>query len=146
MGTPAEVRSAALGGNALSGRVNYIDPQLNEETRTARVRVEVANPGERLKAGMFVEVGFQTGTGAATGEELMVQSEAVQRDRRPHGRFHSKGREPAAFEVREVELGGETEGYRKVLSGLQARRESSDQRQLHLKTQMMKGEMGEHDH
>ena len=65
VGTPAEVRSAALGNDAMAGRVNYIDPRLNEETRTARVRIEMANPGERLKTGMFVEVGFQAGSGTS---------------------------------------------------------------------------------
>jgi len=39
----------------------------------------MANPGERLKAGMFVEVGFQAGTGGATEQELVVPSIAVQR-------------------------------------------------------------------
>ncbi|HEX8353706.1 MAG TPA: efflux RND transporter periplasmic adaptor subunit, partial [Pyrinomonadaceae bacterium] len=43
-GTPAEVRSAALGGDAFAGRVNYIDPRLDEETRTGKVRVELPNP------------------------------------------------------------------------------------------------------
>ena len=35
--------------------------------RTARVRVEVANPGERLKAGMFVNLGFQAGSATGLG-------------------------------------------------------------------------------
>ena len=50
-----------------AGRVTHIDSTLNEETRTGRVRVEIANPGERLKVGMFVEIGFQTGM-SETGE------------------------------------------------------------------------------
>ena len=57
----------------INGRVSYIDPQLNEETQTGRLRIEVANANERLKAGMFVEVGFQAGTGSATGEELVFR-------------------------------------------------------------------------
>lgn len=74
---PAEVRAAVLGQNAITGRITYIDPILNQEARTARVRVEVPNSDERLKVGMFVEVGFQTGT--AMGDELVVPEEAVQR-------------------------------------------------------------------
>ena len=68
-----------FGQGVINGRVSYIDPQLNEETRTGRVRIEVANENERLKAGMFVEVRFQAGTGIATGEELIVPSTAVHR-------------------------------------------------------------------
>lgn len=146
IGTPAEIRSAALGTDAISGRINYINPQLNEETRTAQVRVEVANQGERLKAGMFVEVGFQAGTGQATGEELMVPSSAVQRLGERMVVFLPKEDEPGHFEVREVELGGETNGYHKVLSGLSIGDRVVTKGSFSLKTQMLKGEMGDDDH
>ncbi len=143
-GTPAEVRSAALGSGAIAGRVNYIDPQLNEETRTARVRVEVANPGERLKAGMFVEVGFQSGTGAAaTGAELMVPSAAVQRIGDRAIVFVPKEGEAGVFEARNVELGGEVEGYHRVLGGLSLGDRVVTKGSFALKTQLLKGEMQE---
>ncbi len=146
VGTPAEVRSAALDNAAMAGRVNYIDPRLNEETRTARVRIEMANPGERLKAGMFVEVGFQAGTGAASEEELVVPSTAVQRIENRSVVFIPKDEEPGAFEVREVELGGEVSGYHRVISGLKLGDKVVTKGSFTLKTQKMKGEMGEHGH
>lgn len=145
-GTPAEVRSAALGPNAISGRVSYINPQLNEETRTAQVRIEVGNPGERLKAGMFVEVGFQVGTGTAAGEELMVPSAAVQRVGDRTVVFVPKTDEPGHFEVRDVELGGETDGYRKVLSGLALGERVVTKGGFTLKTQMQKESLGDDHH
>ena len=146
VGTPAEVRSAALGTDAVSGRVGYVNPQLNEETRTAQVRIEVSNPGGRLSAGMFVEVGFQTGTGSAAGEELMVRDEAVQRVGDRTVVFVPKEDEPGHFEVRDVELGGEADGYRKVLRGLSLGDRVVTKGSFTLKAQMMKGEMGGHDH
>lgn len=145
VGAPAEIRSTALGQNAISGRVNYINPQLNEETRTAQVRVEVGNPGQKLKAGMFVEVGFQTGSNPAAGEDLMIPSSAVQRIGERTVVFIPKNDEPGHFEVREVELGGEVEGYRKVLSGLELGERVVTKGSFTLKTQLMKGEMGD-DH
>lgn len=145
-GTPAEIRSAALGEAAIAARVNYIDPQLNEETRTARVRVEVVNPNQRLKAGMFVSVGFEAGTSTSGGEELVVRSEAVQRVGDRSVVFLPKDDEPGAFEVRDVELGGEIEGYHRVLSGLKVGDKVVTKGSFTLKTQMMKGEMGEHGH
>ncbi|HJQ36036.1 MAG TPA: efflux RND transporter periplasmic adaptor subunit, partial [Thermoanaerobaculia bacterium] len=54
IGSEARVHSAALGQQVAAGRVSYIDPILNEETRTARVRIESANPDQRLKIGTFV--------------------------------------------------------------------------------------------
>ena len=146
VGTPAEVRSAALGNDAMAGRVNYIDPRLNEETRTARVRIEMQNPGERLKTGMFVEVGFQAASGAATDEALMVKSDAVQRISDRTVVFIPKEGEPGAFEVREVELGGEAEGYHRVISGLKLGEKVVTKGSFTLKTQMLKAEMGEHGH
>lgn len=142
-GTPAEIRSAALGANAIAGRVNYIDPQLSEETRTARVRVEVANPNERLKVGMFVEVGFEAGTGTGAGEELVVPSEAVQRVGDQTVVFIPKDNEPGAFEVRNVELGGEVEGYHRVLGGLKLGDRVVTKGSFALKTQLSKGALGE---
>ena len=146
VGIPAEVRSAALGETAMAGRVNYIDPRLNEETRTARVRIELANPGERLKAGMFVEVGFEAGTAAAGGEELVIPSTAVQRIENRSVVFIPKDDEPGAFAVREVELGGEVEGYHRVISGLKLGDKVVTKGSFILKTQRLKGEMGEHGH
>ena len=144
VGTPAEVRSAALGESAMAGRVSYIDPRLNEETRTARVRIEMANPGERLKAGMFVEVGFQAG--ATTEQDLVVPSSAVQRIENRSVVFIPKDGEPGTFEMREVELGGETEGYHRVMSGLKLGEKVVTKGSFVLKTQKLKGEMGEHGH
>ena len=146
VGTPAEVRSAALGESAMAGRVNYIDPRLNEETRTARVRIEMANPGERLKTGMFVEVGFQAGPGATTEQDLVVPSAAVQRIENRSVVFIPRDDEPGAFELREVELGGETEGYHRVISGLKLGEKVVTKGSFVLKSQKLKGEMGEHGH
>jgi cobalt-zinc-cadmium efflux system membrane fusion protein len=143
VGTPAEVRSAAIGGRAIAGRVNYIDPRLNEQTRTGRVRVELANPGERLKSGMFVEVGFQAGTGAGPGEELVIPSTAVQRIGDRIVVFIPKEGEEATFTVRDVDLGGEVEGYHRVLSGLKLGDRIVTKGSFILKTQLMKGELGE---
>lgn len=142
VGTPAELRSAAVSGG-IAGHVNYIDPKLNEETRTARVRVEIANPGERLKAGMFVEVGFQTNTGASAGEELMVPATAVQRIGDRSVVFIPKEGEEGTFEARDVELGGEVDGYHRVLSGLKLGERVVTKGSFTLKTQLMKSGLGE---
>ena len=145
VGTPAEVRSAALGQEAISARVTYIDTTLNEETRTGRVRVEVPNTGERLKVGMFVEVGFQTaGTASgAAGSEMVVPDEAIQRIGDRSVVFLPKEDEPGHFEVRDVELGGAVEGYRRVVSGLVPGDKVVTKGSFVLKTQLLKSSLGE---
>lgn len=147
IGTPAEIRSTAPGGEGvLRGSVSYIDSRLDEATRTARVRIEVANPGERLRAGVFVEIGFQTTTGEAAGEELVVPSSAIQRVGDKSIVFIPKMEEPGAFEVRDIEVGGESDGYARVLAGLKVGERVVTKGSFILKTQMQKEEMGEHGH
>lgn len=144
IGAVAEIRSPNIGN--LDGRVSYIDPQLDETTRTARVRVEVANASGKLRAGMFTEVGFYAGTTAATGEELAVRSSAIQREGDKTIVFIPKDDEPGAFEVREVEIGGEAEGYTIILKGLEIGEKVVTKGSFVLKTQLAKGDLGEHGH
>lgn len=147
IGTVAEIRSPALGQTgAATARVTYIDPQLNEDTRTGRVRLEVPNPDGVLRAGMFVEVGFQTRTGGAGGEELVVPTAAIQRVGEKAVVFVPKENEPGAFEVREVEIGGEIDGYTRIESGLELGEKVVTNGSFTLKTQLQKGELGDDHH
>lgn len=143
IGSIAAVKTTALGDRIINARVTYIDPSINEDTRTAKVRLAVANPGERLRAGMFVEVGFQTGTNSATGEELVVPSDAIQRIGEKNIVFVPKENESGAFEVREVETGGETNSYTRIKSGLKLGEVVVTKGSFTLKTQLQKGELGE---
>jgi membrane fusion protein, heavy metal efflux system len=141
VGTPVEITA---GNTRAQGRVAYIDPQLNEDTRTARVRIEMPNPGERLKTGMFVQVGFQAGTTA--GQELVIKSEALQRIGERTVVFLPQEQEPGAFAVREVQVGAESDGYTRILAGLEMGQKVVTKGSFTLKTQMLKGELGDHDH
>jgi RND family efflux transporter MFP subunit len=75
VGSPVTITTTAYPGLSLRERVNYIDPQVQTETRTAKLRAEVANGGERLRLGMFVEVSI-AGRGAMP--VVMVPKTAVQ--------------------------------------------------------------------
>ena len=143
IGSLASVKTTAIGDQTINARVTYIDPGINEDTRTAKVRLAVENPGERLRAGMFVEVGFQTGTDAATGEELVVRSDAIQRVGEKTVVFVPRENEAGAFEVREVETGGEVNGYTRIRSGLMLGEKVVTKGSFTLKAQLQKGELGE---
>lgn len=141
IGSTAEIKSTTVG--TVNGRISYIDPRLDETTRTGRVRLEVPNPNGRLRAGMFTEVGFYAGTNSATGEELVVPSDAIQRVDDKTIVFIPKENEPGAFEAREIEIGGDVEGYTSVKSGLQIGDKVVTKGSFTLKTQLQKGEMGD---
>lgn len=144
VGSIAEVRTPSSGGS-ITAHVTYIDPQINTDTRTARVRLAVDNPGEQLRPGMFTEVGFQTGTNAASGEELVVRTEAVQMIEGKSVVFVPQENEPNTYAVREIEIGGETAGYTKVLSGLKLGDKVVTKGSFALKTQLLKGDIGSDD-
>jgi cobalt-zinc-cadmium efflux system membrane fusion protein len=144
IGSIAEVRTTSAKG-VITARVSYIDPQISADTRTARVRIAVDNPGERLRAGMFTEVGFQTGTNAGNGEELVVPSVAVQTIEGKSVVFVPQENEPNTYAIREIETGGETGGYTRVLSGLELGEKVVTRGSFALKTQLLKGSIGDDD-
>lgn len=90
-GQPVQARFAALAGETVGGKVAAVLPEANPETRTLRVRIELPNPRQRLKAGMFAQVSL----GGAAREQLVVPAEAVIRTGKralvylalPDGRF-----------------------------------------------------------
>jgi Cu(I)/Ag(I) efflux system membrane fusion protein len=70
---PASVTFAAYPGETFQGTVSYVYPTLNTEARTVRVRLELPNPGLKLKPGMFGTVTLLTDAARA----LVVPKEAV---------------------------------------------------------------------
>lgn len=57
-GTPALFAATGLDGPALAARVELVEPSVGVETRTARVRLAVANPALRLRPGQYGDVTF----------------------------------------------------------------------------------------
>ena len=53
-GQEVVVQAEALPGERFEGRISFIDPLIDERTRTAKVRVNIENADGRLKPGMFV--------------------------------------------------------------------------------------------
>jgi Cu(I)/Ag(I) efflux system membrane fusion protein len=70
--TGQEVRLTveALPGEVFEGRVTFVDPVLNQSTRTTRVRIEVHNPDGKLRPGMFAEARVESTSGM--GEQPLV--------------------------------------------------------------------------
>jgi len=115
-GVPATVTLDYLPGKTYRGKVTYVYPYLEGKTRTATVRVELANPGGVLKPDMYAHIELSPKVGKKT---VLVPSEAIIRSGIRNVVFVSKGE--GRFEPREIELGLEgEEGVVQVLSGLAA--------------------------
>ena len=63
VGQTARVELPFAADKVFEGRITYIYPYLNNETRTARARIELANPGLELKPDMYANVSIDTGGG-----------------------------------------------------------------------------------
>jgi RND family efflux transporter MFP subunit len=121
IGTPAVITTQAYPGRSFTGRVTYIDPRVEPQTRTAQVRVELVNPGERLRLGMFVDVSLGGVAVKPSSNEaaVMVPSSAVQEIAGKRVVFLA-GDRPGVFIQREVTAGPESNGRAPIYSGLTA--------------------------
>jgi RND family efflux transporter MFP subunit len=116
-GMRAAITAPAFPGKTFTGRVSYIDPRVDPATRTAQVRVEVPNPSEMLRIGMFVDVNF--GSAPQQNQAVMVPRSAVQSLGAKQVVYVATG-EVGVFIQRDVNAGAETNGLVPVYSGLSA--------------------------
>ena len=112
-GAKARVTTTAYPNEAYDGRIAYIYPTLKPETRSIPVRVEMANPGGKLKPAMFTQVELSVG---GKSPVLTVPDSAVidTGTRRIVFVQVKEGR----FEPREVGIGGRGENHVEILKGV----------------------------
>ncbi len=72
-GMPAEVKCDIYPDKKFSGKIYRIYPTIDPSTHLFQVEIEVANPGEKLRPGMFVRANINYGT----AESILVPSVAV---------------------------------------------------------------------
>lgn len=116
VGSGASITSEAYPGRVFRGQVSYVDPTLDPATRTAQVRVELANPGQALKIGMYVNVAFAVLDGSESTVPVLPAS-AVQNMNNQQVVFVVLS-DPDVFAMRPVRLGPEANGRYPVLEGV----------------------------
>ncbi len=116
VGSGTSITTEAYPGRVYRGQVSYVDPTLDAATRTAQVRIELANPGQMLKIGMYVNVAFAT-LGGAQSIVAVVPANAVQNINNQQVVFVAM-RERNLFAMRPVRLGAEANGRYPVLEGV----------------------------
>jgi cobalt-zinc-cadmium efflux system membrane fusion protein len=114
VGDDARVEFAAYPGERFAGRVQFVGDVLAPETRTVKVRIQLANERHRLKPGMFARVALQ---GREAPELLVPASALLVRGDRSY-LFVEKA--PWTFERRAVEVGEPLAAGLPVLRGLSA--------------------------
>ena len=113
-GQTVEARLPAFAGEVFKGTVSTILPQTNADSRTLQVRVELANPGARLRPGLTAQVSLEQGIDQHV---LWVPSEAVIRT--GHQALVMLAEEGGHYRPVEVRTGPENDGQTAILQGLQ---------------------------
>lgn len=113
VGQTVNITVNAYPGKALKGKIDYIYPTVSSETRTAKVRVVLANPDGMLKPDMYASIQLMSGHGDSV---IAVPDSAV---------IDSGTRQvvlvqlaEGLYEPREVKLGMRSDGYVEVAAGL----------------------------
>jgi len=116
VGSGANITSETYPNRTFRGRVSYVDPKIDQATRTAQVRIELANPGQMFKIGMYVNVAFAT-LGAAEKTMPVVPKDAVQSIGNQQFVFIATNK-ANEFILRPVRLGSESNGLYPVMEGV----------------------------
>src|SRR5882724_1815317 len=116
-GDPAQVTVDAYPDRIFRGRVDQILPQLDVNTRTLPVRLVFANPGLKLRPGMYVNVYLKL----PMGRQLVIPASAVFHTGSKNLVFAYSGE--GTIEPREVELGSQVGDELVILKGLKAEEE-----------------------
>ena len=113
VGAPVTVLAPALPGRSFPGRIVYVGDLVDSTTRAIRTRIEIANPGNILRPGMFAEAVVETRTPGAV--DVPVSAVLARRDQffvfvqGADGSYHQK----------EVKLGEEHGAHVTLIAGVQ---------------------------
>ncbi len=114
VGEPASATLPALGGKPYEARVTFVEPTVDERTRTLRARLELANPSLVLKPGMYADVTIERplGTRLAVPDSALILT--------GEHRYAFVARDEGRLAPVEVQVGAFAGGWDEVLSGLHA--------------------------
>lgn len=118
VGDRLEYTLQSLPGKIFSGRISFINPILDPSTRTAKVRVETANPRMELKPEMYANALIDAPLKQYNNEVVIPKSAILWTGKRSIVYVKQPDTEIPAFMLREVELGPSLGDAYVVLSGI----------------------------
>ncbi|HEY3309242.1 MAG TPA: efflux RND transporter periplasmic adaptor subunit [Desulfuromonadaceae bacterium] len=136
-GQTAIVTIGAFPNQKFRGRINHIADIVDQSTRTVKARVEVSNPGRKLKPEMFATVELALPTGTST--TLAVPEDTLQDLNGKMVVFVAENE--AEFAARQVQSGRAANGMVEIISGLKEGERYAIKGAFILKSEIKKGEM-----
>jgi len=128
----------AYHGETFHGKIVLVGNRVESESRTLEVRIEVGNADGRLKPGMFADVEIAT---TALDGVLVISDQALQTLEDQQIVFVAL--DETRFEKRTVKTGLEQHGRVQILDGLKEGERVVTEGSFILKSELLKGELGE---
>ena len=138
VGQDASFTVLAYPNETFRGKVVRIGNRVESASRTLDVRIAVRNEDGRLKPGMFADVEIAT---TAVKDALIISDKALQSDE--EGQMVFVALDGTKFEKRPVKTGMEQRGRVQVLEGLKEGEKVVTEGSFILKSELLKGELGE---
>ena len=137
-GARVTITAPPFPGRTFSGTISYIDPRVDPQTRTAQARIEVSNPGQMLRLGMFVDVALNT---PGTQQAVVIPRAALQTIGTDQVVFVPLA-EPGQFQMRKVQIAEDAGDLVRVTNGLSAGEKVVTEGSFFLRAEM--GRSGSH--
>ena len=118
MGDHVELTLQSIPGKSFDGKVTYIDPFINPTTRVTNVRIELPNPGLKLKPEMFANGVLHSKIAESADHLLIPKSSILWTGKRAVVYVGVAERESPSFLYREITLGPEAGNFYVVAEGL----------------------------
>ncbi len=112
VGMPMELTLPYWPGKLFSGKVSFVAPSLDRETRTLKIRLEIPNPENLLKLEMYADARLSY----PLGERLAAPETAIMRTGDRCYAFRESGN--GKLLPVEIKVGARNDGYYEILSGL----------------------------
>ncbi len=112
-GMRAEIEIPFIPGEKFEGYVDYVYPQINSQTRTAKLRIVLKNPNFKLKPAMYANVNIKA---LSNEEKIVIPTDAILFSGTSNYVFVKKGR--GIFEPRKIQIGPSVDDGYVVLNGL----------------------------
>jgi cobalt-zinc-cadmium efflux system membrane fusion protein len=142
VGAEVEVAVEAYPSEKFPGRITYLSHVLDEATRTARARVEIANRSGRLRPGMFATARIAL-SDASQAEALAIPDTAIQRVGGKPTAFVE--RSAGSYEARALDLGPQSRGLVEVKAGLSAGERVVTRGAFALKSELLRDQLAGED-
>jgi len=158
-GQRVEIVTEAYPGQVFAGKLEYLSPVVDEETRTVKVRTTLDNADDYLKPAMYANMRIFTESSQQSlavpdaavqndGEVdfVFVQVEDVQEEGHSASDGHDEREAGMKFRKAPVQVGIQQEGFSQMVAGITKQDKIVINGAFFLKSEMMKEGFGEHGH